>query len=396
MHRTKILLTLAILGIILVSCGCMDSSEPQNKGNEGNNETLTITDSYGRQVVINDNIEHTICVGPGALRYLCYLGEQDTVVGVEDIEQWEESIDSPERPYRIANPQFADSEKYPYIGAFRGKYDAESILTLNPAPDVIFYTYSSAEDADKLSSDVGIPVVGLNYGNTGDENMKQSLQIMGKIMDKEQRANEVITFFEEEIAELNERTKDKETPTAYIAGINSRGSHGILSTQPDYPPFEYVNVNNVASGVSKTGDWEGYQIGDDALFKWDSNPGIDYIFVDLGTYEFSENGNTHTNEKYGISSFATGGVYAELDAAKNDEIYGVMPYNWYTTNHGNVLADAWYVGKVVYPSEFQDVSPQEKANEIYSFLYAESPVNEDIYETMTDNFGHEFGQISFE
>jgi len=61
-----------------------------------------------------------------------------------------------------------------------------------------------------------------------------------------------------------------------------------------------------------------------------------------------------------------------------------------------VLADAWYVGKVVYPSEFQDVNPQEKANEIYSFLYAESSVNEDIYETMTDNFGHEFGQISFE
>jgi iron complex transport system substrate-binding protein len=396
MHRTKILLTLAILGIILVSCGCMDSSEPQNKGNEGNNETLTITDSYGRQVVINDNIEHTICVGPGALRYLCYLGEQDTVVGVEDIEQWEESIDSPERPYRIANPQFADSEKYPYIGAFRGKYDAESILTLNPAPDVIFYTYSSAEDAEKLSSDVGIPVVGLNYGNTGDENMKQSLQIMGHVMDREQRASEVITFFEEEIAELNERTKDKETPTAYIAGISYRGSHGILSTQPDYPPFEYVNVNNVASGVSKTGDWEGYQVGDDALFNWDSNPGIDYIFVDLGTYDFSENGNTHTNEKYGIGSFATGGVYSELEAAKNDKIYGVMPYNWYTTNHGNVLADAWYVGKVVYPSEFQDVNPQEKANEIYSFLYAESPVNEDIYETMTDNFGHEFGQISFE
>ena len=73
-----------------------------------------------------------------------------------------------------------------------------------------------------------------------------------------------------------------------------------------------------------------------------------------------------------------------------------MPYNWYTTNHGNVLADAWYVGKVVYPAEFQDVNPQEKANEIYSFLYAGSPVNEDIYETMTDNFGHEFGKISFE
>ncbi|WP_159429240.1 ABC transporter substrate-binding protein [Methanohalophilus halophilus] len=374
----------------------MDSSEPENKGNEGDNGVLTITDSYGRQVVVANEIEHTICIGAGTLRYLCYLGEQDTIVGVEDIEQWKESIESPERPYRIANPQFGDSEKYPYIGAFRGKYDAESILTLNPAPDVIFYSFSNAEDAEKLSSDVGIPVVGLNYGNTGDGNMKQSLQIMGKVMDREQRANEVITFFEEEIAELNERTKDKETPTAYIAGISYRGSHGILSTQPDYPPFEYVNVNNVASKIGKTGEWQGYQVGDDALFNWDSKPGIDYMFVDLGTYDFSENGNTHTNEKYGIDSFAAGGVYAELDAAKAGKLYGVMPYNWYTTNHGNVLADAWYVGKVVYPSEFQDVNTQEKANEIYSFLYAESPVNEDIYETMTDNFGHEFGQISFE
>ncbi|ADE36122.1 ABC transporter substrate-binding protein [Methanohalophilus mahii] len=376
----------------------MDSSETQNeKADTSTDEkTITVTDSYGREVTVPYEIEHTICIGAGTLRYLSYLGEQGTIVGVEDIEQWEESVEAPERPYRIANPQFGDSEKYPFIGAFRGKYDAESILTLSPAPDVIFYSYSNAEDADKLSSDVGIPVVGLNDGNTGDENMKQSLRIMGQVMDREQRASEVITFFEEEIAELNERTKDEETVNAYIAGVSYRGSHGILSTQPDYPPFEYVNVNNVGSSVSKTGDWEGYQIGDDALFQWDSNPGIDYIFIDLGTYDFSENGNTHTNEKYGIESFATGGVYAELDAAKAGRLYGVIPYNWYSTNHGNVLADAWYVGKVVYPSKFEDTNPQEKANEIYSFLYAESPENEDIYETMTDNFGHGFGQISFE
>ncbi len=401
MKNFSAIFALAIVFImVLTTCGCLSSDDQTENGTQNEKtEMRVITDAYGRQVEIPEKINYTICIGSGSLRYLCYLGEQSTIVGVEDIEQREEEIENPLRPYRIANPQFGNKEDYPFIGAFRGNYDAESILILDPAPEVIFLTYSSAEGADKLSSDVGgIPVIGMNYGDTGEkfEDMKFSLTIMGEVMGNEERPEEVIEFFETEIEDINNRINGEETLNLYIAGVAHRGSHGILSTQPNYPPFEYISGNNVATSISLTGDWEGYQVSDDALFQWDIEPGIDYIFVDLSTYDFSENGNTHTNEKYGIAAFGNKGVYKNLGAVESGNIYGVMPYNWYTTNHGNVLADAWYIGKQVYPEKFNDIDPESKANEIYSFLYADCPINEGIYNTMAENFGHSFGKIEVE
>ncbi|MBP2030542.1 iron complex transport system substrate-binding protein [Methanohalophilus levihalophilus] len=394
------IMLVTVFVIVLTTCGCLSSDEQTEHLTQTEEaESRTITDAYGRHVEVPEKINYTICIGSGSLRYLCYLGEQDTVVGVEDIEQRPEEIENPLRPYRIANPQFGNKEDYPYIGVFRGDYDAESILMLDPAPEVIFLTYSNAEGADKLSNDVGgIPVIGLNYGDTGEgfDDMKFALTTMGDVMNNKERAEEVIAFFEDEIEDINSRIEGEETVNLYVAGVAYRGSHGILSTQPDYPPFEYINGNNVAASTSLTGDWEGYQIGDDALFQWDTEPGIEYIFVDLSTFDFSENGNSHTNEKYGVDAFGPEGVYTNLEAAKSGNLYGVMPYNWYTTNHGNVLADAWYVGKQVYPDKFEDIDPENKANEIYSFLYSGCPVNEGIYDTMAENFGHNFGKIELQ
>jgi iron complex transport system substrate-binding protein len=53
---------------------------------------------------------------------------------------------------------------------------------------------------------------------------------------------------------------------------------------------------------------------------------------------------------------------------KNNRIYGVMPYNWYANNYDTVLADAYYIGKLLYPDRFSDIDPEVKADEIYTML----------------------------
>ena len=57
--------------------GCGTTGE--NTGN-----TRTLTDSAGRQVEVPEKVESIVCVGVGALRYTCYVGAQDLVIGVED------------------------------------------------------------------------------------------------------------------------------------------------------------------------------------------------------------------------------------------------------------------------------------------------------------------------
>ena len=41
----------------------------------------------------------------------------------------------------------------------------------------------------------------------------------------------------------------------------------------------------------------------------------------------------------------------------------------YYNNIETALADIYYVGKVLYPEQFADIDPVEKADEIYSFSW---------------------------
>ena len=49
-------------------------------------ETRTIVDGMDRSVEIPADVQRIVCVGVGALRYTCYVGGADRVVGVEDYE----------------------------------------------------------------------------------------------------------------------------------------------------------------------------------------------------------------------------------------------------------------------------------------------------------------------
>ncbi len=85
------------------------------------------------------------------------------------------------------------------------------------------------------------------------------------------------------------------------------------------------------------------------------------LFLDLSTLQM---GADHS----GLSELRTDPVYSALTAVEQGRVYGLLPYNWYTRNFGSVLADAWYIGTVLYPDRFKGIDPGKKADEIYSFL----------------------------
>jgi iron complex transport system substrate-binding protein len=59
----------------------------------------------------------------------------------------------------------------------------------------------------------------------------------------------------------------------------------------------------------------------------------------------------------------------------------VLPYNWYSQNFESILANAYFVGKILYPDRFADVDPIAKADEIYSFV-----VGKPVFEEMNRTF----------
>jgi iron complex transport system substrate-binding protein len=370
----KIMFIGLLIAVLLASSGCTENAETTENAenvtpaessettmNSGLEESagITITDGFEREVAVPENTEKVVCSGAGCLRYLVYLQAQDYVVGVDSMETKENEIEG--RPYVLVNPQLKD---YPLIGEGRGKDDPEKIIGINP--QVIFKTSMidqsaepTAAEADTLQEKTGIPVVSLPYGSLKNEDQKaqmySSLRIMGEVVGKEERAEEVIAYIEATVQDLESRTADipeSERKAVYVGGVSSAGAHGIISTEPAYPPFLWVNANNVAAGMGA----DHADIAKEALVDWDP----EYIFIDVGTLQLGNEG--------AIGELKSDTALTGLSAVSNDKVYGVIPYNFYSTNYESVLANAYFVGKVLYPERFEDVDPEAKADEIYTFF----------------------------
>ena len=336
---------------------------------------IAVVDSLGRSVTVPESPERIIASGSGCLRMVVYLQAQDRVVAVDSAEKRTADLGATatSRPYSIANPQFMDM---PLFGEFRGLDSPELIAGLSPQPQVILKLSPLAgPHPDVLTEKTGIPVIGLDAGNLTDkkDDFYTTLRLMGRILGKAERAEEIVSFFEDHLADLSRRTEgvpESDRPTCYIGGVSSRGAHGFTSTEPGYPPFVYTNANNAAAEPGEKGS-QVAQIAKEKLLEWDP----EVLFVDLGTVNAGEQANS-------LYQLRKDPALSSLTAVREGRIYGVLPYNSYSLNFGSVLADAYFVGKTLYPDRFADVDPAAMADEIYSFL-----VGEPVFHRMNEGLG---------
>ena len=199
----KKIIALFLLAVICFSlfAGCQTTGE-------NTDNTRTITDGAGRQVNVPEKVESIVCVGVGALRYTCYVGAQDLVVGVEDYEV----KPGMSRLYNYVNfDQFKD---LPVIGTNGQPYTEEII---NLAPDVIVMSAYASVEADDLQAKTGTPVVVVPGSDTTlDTGAYETIRIMGQLYGMESRATDVagvtVIFFVlcrvKKIMLINSKTKE--------------------------------------------------------------------------------------------------------------------------------------------------------------------------------------------
>lgn len=326
----------------------------------------TIVDMAGRSVEVPQNPNRIVGLGPGALRLIVYLQAAEKVVGIEDME----TRNPGGRPYWLAHPELAE---LPSVGpggpaSINKKPDLESVLAAKP--DLLFITYMDAERADEVQRLLQIPVVVLSYGTfaTFDETVYDALRLVGKILDRKQRAEKVISFIEHHRADLKKRTAStpaEQKPSVYVGGLGYRGAHGIQSTKNQYTPFLWTSANNVAATMEASVDSHVFVSKEQLLV---FNP--DIIFLD-GTGLALIRQDYRKNTEY----------YQALKAFKNKRVYTLLPYNFYTTNIGTALADAYAVGKILAPQFFEDIDPEKMADTIYTEL-----VGAPVYKQMKKDF----------
>ena len=197
--------------------------------------------------------------------------------------------------------------------------------------------------------------------------MFESLRVAGEILGGQERAAEVILYVLNARKDLATRTRgvsENEKPAVYVGSVGYKGVQGIESTDAEYTPLEWVGAKNVAKTISPTGH---LFIDREKLLAWDP----DIIFVDGGGLNLVKR-DYHKKPEF----------FQGLRAFREKRVYVIYPFNYYVTNISTAIADAFAVGKVLYPDRFADVDLKTKADEIYTFFYGKP-----LYEQMEKDFG---------
>lgn len=348
--KNKFILTL--LPIVLLS-SCMATQ------NNDDNYSVSVTDGIGRKVELNPSkIKKIVCVGAGALRYYAYLEGAERLVGVEDIDNENLRTDTSPfsgvaRPYYDAYKDlFSSLQTVGQGGPMHQSPELEKLAACSP--DLIISDYETEEQASKMEEVTGAKVFTVKYGSKGvfDDNFSTTLKSLGTILDKSERASELVTYIddckEEIIKSTSNLTKDK---NVYIGGIGNWGQKDYLSTNPKYYPFQVANINNVLENDSLL--TAGVQNIDKEKFASIAN-NIDIMVLDCA-------GISKTIEAYKIDST----IFDSVKAIQNNEVYISLPFNAYYQNIEIDLINTYYFASITYPNCFgNDFNIETKADEI--------------------------------
>ncbi len=319
-------------------------------------QSKEVVDMAGREIKIPASPSRVIALGPGMLRKIAYLDAIHLIAGVEEGEIYDSETTS--RPYQLAYPEI---KSLPIIGPDHGG-DAE--LITGQAPDLILLQ-GTAEEARKLQQKLDVPVLVFEFGDIYNYRhiLYQALNLLGEVLGKDQRAQELINYIEDLIYDLDQRTKDispAEKPSIYAGAMSFRGSHGFTSVRTPFPPFEFINAPDVAGKHLNYQAMTHVSVSRELLITWD--PSI--IFIDLVNLHLVRDDFQRYRE------------YRYLTAVRENQVYGLLPYASYHVNFSNVLANSYYAGTVIYPEEFADIDAEKKANEIYEKFFGQPLYNQ--------------------
>lgn len=312
-------------------------------------ERVAIVDMAGRHVAIPKSVNRIVPVW-GAMRYVVYLRAFDKVVGVERVEK---SLPvSAGSVYRLAlEGKTADLPAIGEGGPDRLP-DFEALIAVRP--DIIISMDADLAKVNLIQQKTGIPVVQCSAGGLGvfdPHKMQQSLRLLGRILDRDARAEEVIRYLDRVRHDLEKRTEAvRKRPSVYVGTLSFKGRHGIVSTEPFFTPLRWIHGRNVADSIGRA---EHVFVDPEQIHAWDP----DVVFLDAGGLDMVSADYRKRPD-----------FYLKLRAVRQGAVYLIYPYNAYHTNIETALADAYFMGKVLYPRAFRNIEPAAKADDIYRFF----------------------------
>jgi iron complex transport system substrate-binding protein len=235
----------------------------------------------------------------------------------------------------------------------------EIIVSLKP--DVVFEYGSIPDIADTIQENTGIPVICIISAQF-DFDMHR---IVGTVMEKEEKAEELITYANDEIAKITEITSeipDSEKPRVYcISGCG--GEPAITKTWGRYDPIDIAGGVNVAKEyVISSGS---VMVSKEQIIAW--NPDIILIHGVSPPHAISIDDVLADPDLQTVNAIKTSNVnYTKGYAIGWDPATGIT--------------ECFYMAKLFHPDIFEDLDEEEEGNEILERFYGV----EGLYTKMLD------------
>ncbi len=372
----KLASLLLILGILLSLCACGAANQPAptaaaettaepTEEPAAEPETRIVVDGLGREIEVPAKVETIVTLG-NASRMATYLGLADKMITVTS----GDNNDSVVMAYGYYNHDIWADLPVCSSGGY-GEINPEVII--EASPDVILCTFEEDIVAN-IEEQLGRKVVAAPQGTLFAEDYEHALRVFGEACGVSDRAETVIAFIQESLADLDSRTSsiaDDNKPTALCAAATFRGGHGIAGVYANNAVFATVNAKDVTVGYIDA--QKGVEVDKEQVLEW--NP--DLIVLDASNLGLVEN------------EYAEDPAFFEsLNAVKNGELYQ-WPNS--TSNYTNVeipLVNAYYIGSVMFPEAFADVDFETKAEEIFRFF-----LGHDGYLSVLNNAGMGYGSV---
>lgn len=328
-----------------------DSMVTENSESETSTETRTIKDMAGRTVEVPLQITKVYSSGqPGII--MMHNINLDKLVG------WCFELRDYEKKYLDAKYQ-----ELPVVGALQGKkgtvskeellsYEPEIILSMGSIVD------SSAEEADSLQQDLGIPVVVVD----GDlKNLDKSYEFLGELLDEKEITDQLAQYCRDTMEQVNkivEKIPEKEKKRVYYAGgekgLETGGVNSWHAELIDYSGG--INVADFDAGSSRN------EVSLEQVITWNPDVIVEAIYDDMIDGVFD------SVEWQGIKAVKDGEIYSAPDE----------PYNWFDTppSSNRLIGLKWMVS-ILYP-EYNPFDMKQEVKDFYKLFYKVDLSDEEV------------------
>ena len=322
---------------------------------------LTFIDMADRIVTINKPIERVALADlQDGINTLVQLGAEDKIVGITEgiKKQGYGQLINPEpsswwTPLQVVAPGLKD---LPTVGTWNDP-NLESILSLEP--DVVFaYCARDLGTGNTIQDKTGIPTVCLtNLGGSSFAKLDnlEIYRLIGEIVGKEERGEELISYTNEKVEEITDVTSeipDSERPRVYMAAWMVY----LTKTPLHYDPIDVAGGMNVAKGSEA--DFIMVEVSKEQIIAW--NPDIILIHR-VPTSKSHVWGNKRED-------ILTDPDLQTVKAVKNERVYYTKGFcaGW---DPATGVAETLYLAKLFHPNKFEDVDVAEDCNKILERFY---------------------------